>query len=285
MNLLGPLLDPLAYGFFDRALIASVIVGLVCAVVGSYMVLRGLAFMGDAISHSAFPGVVAAYMLRGPFYVGAAIAAVATALAIGWVTRRASIRGDTAIGVLFAGMFALGIFLFSLIPNYVGDLFGFLFGQILGIGVDDLASLSILAGIVLLTVGLLWKELLYSTFDPLGAQAAGLPVTRLEYLFLALIALTIVVSLQTVGIILVVAMLITPPATAQLLTTSFGRLVGTAVAIGMVSPLVGLYLSFWFNSASGATIVLFETAVFVAALVFRTVRSRAPDGIEALPEN
>jgi manganese/iron transport system permease protein len=274
MSLLAPVLDPLAFGFFVRALVAAAIVGLVCAVVGSYMVLRGLAFMGDAISHSAFPGVVAAYMLRGPFYVGAAIAAVATALAIGWVTRRAAIRGDTAIGVIFAGMFALGIFLFSLIPNYVGDLFGFLFGQILGIGVDDLISLSILAAIVLLTVGLLWKELLYSTFDPLGAQAAGLPVTPLEYLFLALIALTIVVSLQTVGIILVVAMLITPPATAQLLTSSFGRLVGLAVAIGVASPLIGLYLSYWFNSASGATIVLFETGVFAVALAIRHIRSR-----------
>jgi manganese/iron transport system permease protein len=280
MNLLAPILDPLAYGFFDRALIASVIVGLVGAVVGSYMVLRGLAFMADAISHSAFPGVVAAYMVNGPFYVGAAIAAVATALAIGWVTRRGAIRGDTAIGVLFAGMFALGIFLFSLIPNYVGDLFGFLFGYILGIGVDDLLSLAILAAVVLVTIGLFWKELLYSTFDPLGAQAAGLPVTRLEYVFLALIALTIVVSLQTVGIILVVAMLITPPATAQLLTRSFGRLVGLAAAIGVVSPLIGLYLSYWFNSASGATIVLFETAVFVVVLGGRTLRPRTADDVE-----
>ncbi len=284
MNLLAPILDPLAYGFFDRALIASVIVGLVGAVVGSYMVLRGLAFMADAISHSAFPGVVAAYMVNGPFYVGAAIAAVATALAIGWVTRRGAIRGDTAIGVLFAGMFALGIFLFSLIPNYVGDLFGFLFGYILGIGVDDLVSLAVLAAVVLVTIGLFWKELLYSTFDPLGAQAAGLPVTRLEYLFLALIALTIVVSLQTVGIILVVAMLITPPATAQLLTRSFGRLVGLAAAIGVVSPLIGLYLSYWFNSASGATIVLFETAVFVVILVGRTLRPRTADDVEPVAE-
>jgi manganese/iron transport system permease protein len=284
VSLLSPLLDPLAFGFFVRALGAAVVVGLVCAVVGSYMVLRGLAFMGDAISHSAFPGVVAAYMVRGPFYAGAAIAAVAASLAIGWVTRRAEIRGDTAIGVIFAGMFALGIFLFSLIPNYVGDLFGFLFGSILGIGVDDLISLAVLAAAVLLTIGLLWKELLYSTFDPLGAQAAGLPVTRLEYLFLALIALTIVVSLQTVGIILVVAMLITPPATAQLLTTSFGRLVGLAVAIGVISPVIGLYLSYWLNSASGATIVLFETLVFVIALAVRRIRSRAHASAEGLAE-
>jgi manganese/iron transport system permease protein len=239
------------------------------------MVLRGLAFLGDAISHSAFPGVVAAYLLKGPFYIGAAIAAVGTALAIGWVARRGNLRGDTAIGVLFAGMFALGIFLFSLIPNYVGDLFGFLFGQILGIGTNDLIALAALAIIVLATVGLLWKELLYATFDPLGAAAAGLPVNRLDYLFLALIALTIVISLQAVGIILVVAMLVTPAATGQLLARSFGRLVAVAIAIGVGSPLVGLYISYWANAASGATIVLVETAIFLVALVWKGgLRSR-----------
>jgi manganese/iron transport system permease protein len=263
------IVGPLAFGFFVRALAAAMIVGLVCAVVGSYMVLRGLAFLGDAISHSAFPGVVAAYLLKGPFYIGAAIAAVGTALAIGWVARRGNLRGDTAIGVLFAGMFALGIFLFSLIPNYVGDLFGFLFGQILGIGTNDLIALAVLAVIVLATVGLLWKELLYATFDPLGAAAAGLPVNRLDYLFLALIALTIVISLQAVGIILVVAMLVTPAATGQLLARSFGRLVAVAIAIGVGSPIVGLYISYWANAASGATIVLVETGIFLIALIWR----------------
>jgi ABC-type Mn2+/Zn2+ transport system permease subunit len=274
MSPLDPILEPLTFAFFVRALAASVIVGLVCAVVGSYMVLRGLAFMGDALSHSAFPGVVAAYLLHGPFYIGAAIAAVATSLAIGWITRSGRLRGDTAIGVLFAGMFALGIFLFSLIPNYVGDLFGFLFGEILGIGVGDLAALTILAVIVLATVAVLWKELLYSTFDPLGAAAGGLPVVRLEYLFLALIALTIVVSLQAVGIILVVAMLVTPAATAQLLARSFGRLMAIAIAVGVVAPVIGLYASYWLNSASGATIVLVETAVFIVALAIGRMRSR-----------
>ena len=265
--MLGPILDPLAYDFFLRALLASGVVGVVCALVGSFMVLRGYAFMADALSHAAFPGVVVAYLLKGPFYLGAALASVATALAIGWVTRRGGLRSDTVIGVLFAGMFALGIFLFSLIPNYVGDLFGFLFGEVLGIGVGDLIALVVLALIVLAVIGALWKELLYSTFDPLGAAASGLPVERLDYLFLAIIAITIVVSLQSVGIILVVAMLITPAATAQLVTRSFGRLIAVAALIGVVAPLVGLYLSFWTNSASGATIVLVETAVFLAALL------------------
>jgi manganese/iron transport system permease protein len=267
--MLGPIVDPLAYDFFLRALLASGVVGVVCAVVGSFMVLRGYAFMADALSHAAFPGVVVAYLLKGPFYLGAALASVATALAIGWVTRRGGLRSDTVIGVLFAGMFALGIFLFSLIPNYVGDLFGFLFGEVLGIGVGDLIALVVLALIVLAVIGALWKELLYSTFDPLGAAASGLPVERLDYLFLAIIAITIVVSLQSVGIILVVAMLITPAATAQLVTRSFGRLIAVAALIGVVAPLVGLYLSYWTNSASGATIVLVETVVFLAALLVR----------------
>jgi manganese/iron transport system permease protein len=266
-RLLTQILDPLSFGFFVHALIASSMVGLVCAVVGTYMVLRGLAFMGDALSHAAFPGVVAAYLLKGPFYLGAAIAAIGTALAIGWISRRGNLRGDTAIGVLFAGMFALGIFLFSTIRNYVGDLFGFLFGEVLGISDSDLLGLLVLGLIVLVVIAIFWKEFLYATFDPLGAGAAGLKVVALEYLFLVLIALTIVVSLQAVGIILVVAMLVTPAATAQLLTQQFGRLMLIAIVIGVISPIVGLYISWWVNSASGATIVLVETALFLVALL------------------
>ena len=260
------LTEPLAYEFFVRALAASVLVGLVCAVIGTYMVLRGLAFMGDALSHAAFPGVVAAYLLKAPFYLGATIAAVGTALAIGWITRRGRLRGDTTIGVLFAGMFALGVFLFSTIPNYVGDLFGFLFGEVLGISGADLVALAVLSIVVLGVVTLLWKELLYSTFDPLAAAASGLPVAALEYLFLGLIALTIVISLQAVGIILVVAMLVTPAATAQLLADRFSRLMAIAVLIGTLAPIGGLYLSFWTNTASSALIVLVETAAFLLAL-------------------
>jgi manganese/iron transport system permease protein len=277
--MLAPILDPLNYDFFLRALLASSMVGIVCAVVGSFMVLRGLAFMGDALSHAAFPGVVVAYVVKGPFYLGATIAAVATSLAIGWVTRRGFLRGDTVIGVLFAGMFALGIFLFSLIPHFVGDLFGFLFGEVLGIGFGDLIALVVLSLVVLGAVALLWKELLYSTFDPLGAGASGLPVAVLDYLLLALMAVTIVVSLQSVGIIMVVAMLITPAATAQLLTRTFGRLIAAASLIGLVGPIIGLYLSYWLNTSSGATIVLIETAIFVVAFLGRlTVAGRRPIG-------
>ena len=261
-------LEPLALGFFVRALVASMMVGVVCAVVGTYVVLRGVAFIGDAIAHAAFPGVVAAFMLSIPFYIGAAIAAVGTALAIGFVTKRAGIRQDTAIGVLFAGTFAFGVFLFSTIDGYVADLFSFLLGNVLAISAEDLVGLLLLGILVLVIVALLWKELLYATFDPLGAAASGIRVGRLEYLFLALVALTIVVSLQAVGIILVVAMLVTPAATAQMLTVRFTRLMVVAALIGIASSVLGLYLSYWLDVASGATIVLVQTGLFVIALVF-----------------
>jgi manganese/iron transport system permease protein len=261
------LLGPLSYEFFQRALLASMLAGVVCAVIGSYVVLKGLAFIGDAVSHAAFPGVVAAFIFGGSYLIGGGIAAFLTALAIGWISRHAQLRADTAIGVVFAGAFALGIFMYSAINGFVGDLFGFLVGDVLGIGVGDLVGLVVLSAIVLGVVAILWKEMLYATFDPLGAAASGLPVARLEYLFLGLVALTIVISLKAVGIILVVAMLVTPAATAQLLTVRFARLVALAVMIGAGSAVLGLYLSFWFNVASGATIVLVQSALFTVVLL------------------
>ena len=261
------LFDPLAYAIFVRSLIAVSLVGAACAVVGTFVVLRGLAFIGDAISHAAFPGVVAAFLLRGPYYIGAAIAAVTTAVVITFVSRRTQLRTDTAIGVLFAGSFALGIFMYSTIEGYVGDLFGFLVGNVLAISPQDLIGLGVLTGVVLVTVAVFWKELLYATFDPLAAAASGLPVTLMEYLFLVLVALTIVISLQAVGIILVVAMLVTPAATAQLLTVRVERMLMVALSIGIGASIIGLYLSFWLDVASGATIVLVQTAAFVVALL------------------
>jgi manganese/iron transport system permease protein len=261
------ILDPLHFEFFIRSLIASALVGTVCAVVGTYVVLRGVAFIGDAISHAGFPGIVIAYLLGWPLYIGATVAAVATALSIGVVTRRAGIRQDTAIGVLFAGSFALGVFLFSTVRGYVADLFSFLFGQVLAISTTDLIALTVLGLAVIAIVALLWKELLYATFDPLGAAASGIRTDWLELLFLALVAITIVVSLQAVGIILVVAMLVTPAATAQLVTVRFTRLMLAAAAIGIASGVLGLYISYWLDVASGATIVLVQTLWFAVTLV------------------
>jgi manganese/iron transport system permease protein len=274
MNLIDFFLSPLAYDFFVRALVASALVGVACAVIGSFVVLKGMSFIGDAVSHAAFPGIVIAYMLGLPIILGGAVASIVTALGIGALTRRSGLRSDSIIGVLFAGMFALGVALFSSIPNYVGDLFHFLFGDVLGISVADLLALSLLVLILLVVVRILWKELLFATFDPLGAGAAGLPVRRLDDLLLILIAVTIVISLQAVGIVLVVAMITTPAATAQMLAQRFGKMIGTAALIGVASAVAGLYLSYAFDLASGAAIVLVETALFLLVLLFTSLRGR-----------
>jgi manganese/iron transport system permease protein len=262
------LLDPMTYGFMQRGLLAAVLVGIVCAVMGAFVVLRGLAFIGDAVSHAAFPGLVIAYMLGIPLYVGGAVAAVGTALAIGAVARRGALRFDTAVGVLFAGTFAFGILLFSTIQNYVADLFSYLLGNVLGITFADIIQIGILGGIVLVVVAVLRKELLYASFDPTGAAASGLPVVTLDYLLLGLVGVTIVVSIQAVGIIMVVAMLVTPAATGQLLVDKFWDLVKIAIAVAVVSAISGLYVSFYLNVASGASIVLVETLLFGLALLF-----------------
>jgi manganese/iron transport system permease protein len=268
VSIVSFLTDPWALSFMQRGLAAALMVGIVCAVMGTFVVLKGMAFIGDAVSHAAFPGLVIAYLLGIPLYLGGAVAAVSTALAIGWVSRRGGLRFDTAVGVLFAGMFALGIVLFSAIDNYVADLFSFLVGNVLGITLGDLAQIALLGSLVLAIVFVLRKELLYATFDPAGAGAAGLPVSMLEYLLLGLLGVTIVVSIQAVGIIMVVAMLVTPAATAQLLVVRYGQLVALSIAVAASSAIVGLYLSFYLNVASGASIVLVETALFLLALVF-----------------
>jgi manganese/iron transport system permease protein len=274
-------LDPMAYGFMQRGLVAAILVGVVCAVMGAFVVLRGLAFIGDAVSHAAFPGLVIAYLIGAPLYLGGGIAAVGTALAIGFVARRGALRFDTAVGVLFAGMFALGILLFSTIQGYVADLFGYLLGNVLGITFVDIIQIAILGGLVLAVVAILRKELLYSSFDPAGAAASGLPVDTLDYLLLGLIGVTIVVSIQAVGIIMVVAMLVTPAATGQLLVSKFWDLVKVAIGVAVVASISGLYVSFYLDVASGASIVLVETLLFTIALLLSPksgwlVRRRRP---------
>lgn len=289
MNLLDLITGPLSYGFMQRGLLAALMVGVVCAVMGTFVVLKGLAFIGDAVSHAAFPGLVIAYILGAPLYLGGSIAALGTALSIAWVSRRGQLRFDTAVGVLFAGTFAFGVLLFSTIKGYAGDLLGYLLGNVLGITATDLVQLAALGLVVLATVLLLRKELLYATFDPEGARVSGLPVAFLEYLLLGLLGVTIVVSIQAVGIIMVVAMLVTPAATAQLIATRFTRLVAISIAVAAVCAVAGLYVSFYWNVASGATIVLFETLFFGLALTLgprtgllrrRATRQLTPMGAE-----
>ncbi len=260
------LIAPFEFGFMQRALIESVLVGAICALVGTYVVLRGLAFVGDALSHAAFPGVVIAYLLKANIHLGAAIFTVLTALGIGLVSRRGRVSYDTAIGILFAGAFALGVLLMSRIRGYTVDLFSFLFGNVLGISRQDLFLAGILGTIVALTIFLFYKELLLLSFDPTIAEAMGYPVQALNYLLLGLIALTIVISIQTVGIILVVALLVTPSATAYLLTNRFSRMMLLGILFAALAAVSGLYLSYYLNVASGAAIVLVSTCLFFLVL-------------------
>jgi len=264
--------EPLQFAFMQRALLGGILVGTICAVIGTYVVLRGLAFIGDALAHAAFPGVVIAYMLKANIYLGAAIFTLATAIGIGFIARRARTSYDTTIGILFAGAFALGILLMSTIQGYTADLFSFLFGNILGIATEDLAVVGVLAAIVVLVVAFCYKELLILSFDPIVAEAMGYPVQLLNYLLLSLMALTIVVSIQAVGVVLVVALLVTPSATARLLTERFIRMMALGVALSVLAIVVGLYLSFYLNVASGAAVVLVSTSLFFVTLGSRRLR-------------
>ena len=265
------LLEPLQYAFVQRALLAAVLVALVCASVGVFVVLRGLAFLGDAIAHAAFPGVVIAFLMKINIVIGGSIAAVASALVIGAVARRSGLKEDTAIGVVFSGMFAVGIVLFSSIRTYTGDLLGILFGDVLGVAADQLVLAAITAAVVLLGLWIIWRQLVFVSFDPIGAAAAGLNTLRYDTLLLGLIGLAIAVSVQIVGVVLVVAMLVTPAATARLLAQDLRALVSGALVVAVVSSIAGIWLSYYVNAASGGTIVLVATTLFGLVWIARSV--------------
>jgi manganese/iron transport system permease protein len=261
------LTEPLDVAFMQRAMIAALLVALVGGVIGTFVVLKGLAFIGDALAHSAFAGVATAFVLGGSVYIGSIVAGVLTALAIGWVSRRGRISFDTAIGILFVGAFSFGIMLISASRSYTVDLFSFVFGDVLGVGPADLRIMALLAVLVLAAVVVFYRELLFTAYDPTMAAAAGVPVAAVQYGQLALLALTTVVALKVVGIVLVVAMLVTPAATAQLLVRRVPAMMAVAVVCGSVAAIVGLYVSYYANVASGAAIVLVATAMFVLALL------------------
>jgi ABC-type Mn2+/Zn2+ transport system permease subunit len=281
------LLAPLGFAFMQKGLVASVIVGILCAVVGCYVVLRGMAFLGDALAHAVLPGVAVAYLLRADILVGALVAALVVALAIGAFAQGGRIREDTAIGIMFAAALALGVALMSTTKTYGTDLAHVLFGNVLGVADRDLLLVAALAVGVLLVIGLLYKEFLVAFFDPVLGATLRLPVSLLRNVMLVLIALTVVVSLQTVGAGLVAAMLVTPAAAAQLLTRRLTSMMMVAATIGAVSAVGGLYLSYYANVASGAAIVLVCTGIFLVALVFAPrrgllgARLRSGSGVEA----
>lgn len=263
------LTDPLQFDFFTRALLAVVLVSVLCALVGAWVVLRGLSYIGDAMSHAVFPGIVGAFLMKGNLLVGALVAAVLTALGIGAIGRRSGLKQDSAIGIVFVGMFALGIVMLSRAPTFTTDLSNFLIGNPLGVTPADLwgaLAVTVVVGGILTAVQ---KELLLASFDPTEARAVGLPVRRLESLLLILIGLVVVLTVQLVGTTLSVSLLITSSAAARLLARSLRKMMLLAAALGTVGGVTGLYLSYYQDTAPGATIVLVNTAIFLLALAFR----------------
>ena len=266
-DLLSWLAEPMQYAFMARGLLAAVIVGVICPVLGAYVVLRGMAFFGDALAHIILPGVVIAFLIGWPLGGGKLITGVLAAIGIGALSQRKEIKEDTAMGVIFAGAFALGIALLSTQRSYAVDLSHILFGNLLGVSAGDLWLMAALAAVVFLLVVAFYKEFLVLSFDPVLAVTLRLPVTFLKNLLLVLIAVVIVTSLQAVGVALVLAMLVTPAASAYLLTRRLPTMMLLGAALGAAGSVVGLYLSFYANIASGPAIVLTETLLFLVVLL------------------
>lgn len=256
------------YPYLQNALLAAVLVGIICGVIGCFIILRGMALMGDAISHAVLPGVVVAYMLGASFFIGAVITGVITALAIGFISQNSRIKEDSAIGIMFTAMFALGIVLITALQGTSVDLWHILFGNVLAVSQTDLYITLGIGLFVLIAIICFYRPLLLSTFDETMAKATGLPVKAIHYLLMLLLSLVTVASLQTVGIILVVAMLITPGATAYLLTERFSVMLVLSAIIGVISAVSGLFFSVIYDVSSGASIVLVASAIFVIAFFF-----------------
>ncbi|MBP8856543.1 MAG: metal ABC transporter permease [Anaerolineaceae bacterium] len=262
------LITPFSYAFMQRAFLASVMVGILCAIVGCYVVLRSMAFLGDALAHAVLPGIAIAYLVGGNLTVGALITAIIVSLGIGFISKQGNIREDTAIGILFTAALSLGIVLISSIRSYAVDLSHILFGDVLGVSTEDLVLTASIAIIILVLVLVLYRRFLVVLFDPILAVTQRLRVGLLNTVLLVLLAVTIVISLQTVGVALVAAMLVTPPATAYLLTRRLPAMMLLSAGFGAFSSLVGLYASFYANVASGAAIVLTATIVFTLVYLF-----------------
>jgi manganese/iron transport system permease protein len=262
---------PLSYPFMQRALIVAVLVGAVCAVLSCYLVLKGWSLMGDAVSHAVLPGIVVAYVIGLPLAIGAFVAGLSCALLTGYLKESSRVKEDTVMGVVFSGMFGLGLVIFTKVETDQ-HLMHILFGNMLGVTVQDLIETAIIAGGTLLVVLVKRRDLLLYCFDPNHARAIGLPVRVLHYGLLTLLALTIVASLKAVGIILVIAMLVAPGAIAYLLTDRFERMLVIAAAVAVGSSALGTLLSFHIDGATGACIVLVQASVFVAAFLFAPKR-------------
>jgi manganese/iron transport system permease protein len=265
--MLQTLLTPLQYEYMLKAIFVSAAIGGVCAFLSCFITLKGWSLMGDALSHSVVPGVAVAYYIGWPFAAGAFVTGLLAAAGMGFVKTKTRLREDAVIGVVFTAFFALGLLLISLYPSQV-DLRSIVFGNILGISDPDIAQVLIISAVTLVVLGVKWRDLLLFCFDANQARALGLNTTMLHFTLLTLLSATAVAALQTVGACLVVAMLVTPGATAYLLTDRFGRMIGLAVAMGVLTSIVGAYASYFFDGSTGGCIVTLQSAIFVLALIF-----------------
>ena len=268
------LLEPLQYGFMVRAFVGVGLVAVVAAAIGTFVVLKGLAFMGDAIAHTAFTGIAVGLLLGISIHGSALFFALVTSLGVVVLTRVSNVRNDTALAILFTGVFALGIVLLSTSPGFMGDLNSLLLGSVLAIQAREIVLIAAFALLLVVVLVLFFPQLVLASFDPLGAEAAGFPVVLFQSLLLALTAVAIVISIQAVGVVLVVALLITPAATAGLVTKRLKLQILLAALFGLVSSFLGLYISYFFGAPPGATVVLVATLFFTAALTIQRLRSR-----------
>ncbi|WP_404802410.1 metal ABC transporter permease [Bacillus shivajii] len=257
-------------------MMAAIFVGIICGVIGCFIIMRGMALMGDAISHAVLPGVVIAYMLGASFFIGAVITGVLTALAIGYISQNSRIKEDSAIGIMFTAMFALGVVMITALQGTNVDLWHILFGNVLAVSTTDLWMTAGIGVFVIGAIIIFYRPLLLSTFDETMAKATGLPVKFIHYMLMLLLSLVTVASLQTVGIILVVAMLITPGATAYLLTERFSVMLFLSAVFGVTSAISGLFFSVIYDVSSGASIVLVASFLFLIAFLFSPKQGLIP---------
>ncbi|MCS7143132.1 MAG: metal ABC transporter permease [Aigarchaeota archaeon] len=274
MGLIQLLLEPFQYNFMQIALVTSIVVGIVTSILSCFIVIRGWALLGDAISHSVLPGIAIAVALNVPLVIGALVAGIGSSLLIGYTETKFKVRNDTAIGIVLTGAFALGLVILSRLRPTV-DIFHVLFGNVLGVTYDELLFTSASASIVLIIVGLFMKEIVVYTFDPIYAKVIGLPASLIHYMLMSLLSLCIVASIQTAGIILVVSLLIAPGATAYMFAGRMSQMFSISLLAGVVSVIIGLYISYYFAVSSGGAIALVATLIFFVSSMVKLLRTSA----------
>lgn len=261
------LIEPLSFEFMRLALLAAILLGILCAVVGTYLIVQGMGLLGDVIAHAVLPGLAIAFFFGVDIFIGAFISGTLSTFVITWIQSQSRVKVDVAMALVFSGFLALGITLITVLKSKL-DLHQFLFGDILGVTTTDVMRTGAIAILILLLVKLFYKELLFYTFDPLGAQAMGLPVTVIQFGLTAAITLTIIASMQAVGVVLVVSLLIAPGITAYLLVKELHQMMICGAIIGIISSVAGMYISYYLNVPSGAAIVLVVSGLFLLTLLF-----------------